>query len=113
MPVGDGKRMVSVSRAPKSWTFFWWQEGQNQRLLQEKASRWSFWHPSWPSGLRRDRVVAADAGEAVFQVPAVQELVHHLGDDGPQVAVAGLVAFLVFRRPVDCFRASPAARQSQ
>jgi hypothetical protein len=42
-------------------------------------------------------VIAADAGEAVFQVPAVQELVHHLGDDGPQVAVAGLVAFLVDR----------------
>ena len=24
------------------WTFFWWQEGQNQRLLQEKARRYSW-----------------------------------------------------------------------
>ena len=42
-------------------------------------------------------VVAADAGEPALQIPAVHELVHHLGDDGAQVAVAGLVAFLVDR----------------
>lgn len=29
--------MVSVSNAPKSWTFFWWHEGQNQRPLHENA----------------------------------------------------------------------------
>jgi len=23
----------------ESWTFFWWQDGQNQRPLQEKANR--------------------------------------------------------------------------
>ena len=37
------------------------------------------------------------AGKAPLQIAAVHELVHHLGDDGPEVAVAGLVAFLVDR----------------
>ena len=40
-------------------------------------------------------VVAADAGEAVFEITAVEELVHHLGDDRSQIAVALPVAFLV------------------
>ena len=40
---GTGNRIVSVSNAPKSWTFFWWQDGQNQRPLQEKASKYSCW----------------------------------------------------------------------
>ena len=31
--------MLSASSAPKSWTFFWWQDGQNQRPLQGKANR--------------------------------------------------------------------------
>jgi len=31
--------MLSAGSAPKSWTFFWWQEEQNQRPLQEKANR--------------------------------------------------------------------------
>jgi hypothetical protein len=38
---GIGARIVSVMREPKSWTFFWWQEGQNQRPLQEKGRRYS------------------------------------------------------------------------
>ena len=38
-------------------------------------------------------MVAADPGEAALQVAAVQELVDHLGDDGAQEAVAGLVNF--------------------
>ena len=42
-------------------------------------------------------VVAADAGEPMLEVPAVQKLVHYLGDDGPQETVTGLVAFLVDR----------------
>ena len=40
-------------------------------------------------------MVAADAGEAVFQVAAVQELAHHLGDDRAQEAVAGLETLFV------------------
>ena len=38
---GTGNRIVSVSNAPKSWTFFWWHDGQNQRPLHENASRYS------------------------------------------------------------------------
>ena len=38
---GTGKRIVSVRSAPKSWTFFWWQDGQNQRPLHENAKRYS------------------------------------------------------------------------
>jgi hypothetical protein len=30
------------------------------------------------------------AGEPLLKIPAIHELVHHLGDDGPKVAVAGL-----------------------
>ena len=40
-------------------------------------------------------VVAAYAGETVFEVPAVEELVHDLGDDRPKEAVTGLVAFFI------------------
>ena len=36
-------------------------------------------------------MVAANPGEAALQVAAIQELVDHLWDDGPQAAVAGLV----------------------
>jgi hypothetical protein len=36
-------------------------------------------------------MVAADAGEAAGQVATFQELVNHLGDDGAEEAVAGLV----------------------
>jgi len=42
-------------------------------------------------------VIAADAGEAALQIAAVHELVHHFGDNGAQVAVAGLIAFLIDR----------------
>ncbi len=41
MAVRDGKQDRLGMSAPKSWTFFWWQEGQNQRPLQENASRYS------------------------------------------------------------------------
>ena len=37
MPVRH--RILSASSALKSWTFFWWQDGQNQRPLREKANR--------------------------------------------------------------------------
>lgn len=40
-------------------------------------------------------VVAAHAGEAVFEVAAVEELVDDLRDDGAQEAVPGLILFLV------------------
>jgi hypothetical protein len=40
-------------------------------------------------------VIAAHAGEAAFEVAAVQELVDHLRDDRAQEAVARLVALLV------------------
>jgi len=40
-------------------------------------------------------MVTADAGEAVFEVAAVQELVHHLGNNRAQKAVAGLEIPLV------------------
>ena len=40
-------------------------------------------------------VVAAHAGEAVFEVAAVQELVDDFRDDRAQEAVAGLIALLV------------------
>jgi hypothetical protein len=36
-------------------------------------------------------MVAPDAGEAALQVAAVEEFVDHLGDDGAEEAVAGLV----------------------
>ena len=36
-------------------------------------------------------MVAADAREAALQVAAVEEFVDHLGDDGAEEAVAGLV----------------------
>ncbi len=42
-------------------------------------------------------VIAADTGESVLQIPAVQKLVHHLGDDGTQVAVAGLIPLFIHR----------------
>ena len=42
-------------------------------------------------------VVTADSGEAPFQVPAVHELVHHLGDDGAQKAVTGLIPLFIHR----------------
>jgi len=40
-------------------------------------------------------LVATHAGEAAFEVAAVQELVDDLRDNGAQKAVAGLVALLV------------------
>jgi hypothetical protein len=40
-------------------------------------------------------VVIANAGKAVIEATAVQDLVYDLGDDGPQVAVTGLKARLV------------------
>jgi hypothetical protein len=40
-------------------------------------------------------MVAPDAGEAVFEVAAVHELVHDLGDDRAQKAVAGLETLFV------------------
>ncbi len=36
-------------------------------------------------------LVAAYAGEAALEVAAVQEFVDHLGDDGAEEAIAGLV----------------------
>jgi hypothetical protein len=42
-------------------------------------------------------VITTDAGEPAFQVAAVHELVHHLGDDGPQEAVAGLITLFIHR----------------
>ncbi len=39
-------------------------------------------------------VVAADAGEALFEIAAVRKLVDDLGDDRPQEAVPGLVTLL-------------------
>jgi hypothetical protein len=41
MAVGHGARTWSRMKRAVVWTFFWWQEGQNQRLLQEKAKRYS------------------------------------------------------------------------
>jgi len=46
------------------WTFFWWQEGQNQRLLHEKASRYSM------LAMGRQR----DSRESALQVATVQNL---------------------------------------
>ena len=40
-------------------------------------------------------VIAADAGKPPLQIPTLQELVDHLGDDGAQDAVARLVKFFV------------------
>ena len=40
-------------------------------------------------------VIAPDAGEAVFQIATVQKLVHDLGDDRAQKAVAGLETLFV------------------
>jgi len=40
-------------------------------------------------------LVAAHAGEAAFEIAAVQELVDDLRDDGAQEPVAGLVSLLV------------------
>ncbi len=40
-------------------------------------------------------VVAPYAGETTFEIAAVEELVDDFGDDGPQEAEAGLVAFVV------------------
>ena len=42
-------------------------------------------------------MIAADAGEPAFEVTTVKELIHHLGNDRPQVAVARLVALFVDR----------------
>ena len=46
------------------------------------------------SGLQPEEV-AADAGEAVFEVAAVHKLIHDLRDDRAQEAVAGLKALFV------------------
>ena len=40
-------------------------------------------------------VIAAHAGEAAFEVAAVEELVDDLRDDRAQEAVPGLIAFLI------------------
>jgi len=40
-------------------------------------------------------VFTPNAGEAAFEITAVEELVDDLRDNGPQEAVAGLVALLV------------------
>jgi hypothetical protein len=40
-------------------------------------------------------VIAPDAGEAAGQVPALEELLDHLWDDGTQEAIAGLEALFV------------------
>jgi hypothetical protein len=32
--------MLSASSAPKSWTFFWWQDGQKVKDLLELKHRW-------------------------------------------------------------------------
>lgn len=42
-------------------------------------------------------VIATDAGEAALQISAIHELVHHLGDDGAQKAMTGLIALLIDR----------------
>ena len=39
MPVRHQIEDALGQQRPKSWTFFWWQDGQNQRPLQEKANR--------------------------------------------------------------------------
>ena len=40
-------------------------------------------------------VIAPDVGEAAGQVPALEELLNHLWDDGRQEAIAGLEPLLV------------------
>ena len=42
-------------------------------------------------------MVAPNPGEPALQVPAVQELVDHLGDDGAQDAIARLVGLGISR----------------
>lgn len=43
-PSGNvGRGEDRLPRLSLSWPFFWWQEGQNQRPLQEKSSRHSCW----------------------------------------------------------------------
>ena len=36
-------------------------------------------------------VITANAGEPACQIPAIQEFMDHLGDDGAQASVSGLV----------------------
>jgi hypothetical protein len=52
--------MLSASSAPKSWTFFWWQNGQNQGPLQEGQQAVLL------------AVIAPDASEAADQVPVIR-----------------------------------------
>jgi len=71
------------------------RDGSGRRL---EAAGWRLFHtpPRWicatgclqsaVSGLQ-PAVIAADAGKAVFEVTAVEELVDDLRDDGPQEAV--------------------------
>ena len=40
-------------------------------------------------------VVTSNSGEALFEIGTEKELVHHLWDNGPQEAVARLIALLV------------------
>ena len=79
--------MVSVSRAPKSWTFFWWQDGQNQRPSCLAVARRAKEDAGEGEQVVFLAVIAADAGEPALQIAAVHKLVHHLGDDGTQVTM--------------------------
>jgi len=53
------------------------------------------------AGIRHEKLLATlgatDAGEAVLEVPALEELAHHRPDDGPPEAIPLLVTLLVDR----------------
>ena len=93
--LGDGEGNVAVGNREEDGLG---EQGPEELNLFLMAGR------TEPAALAGEReqvvflaVVAADAGEPMLEVPAVQKLVHYLGDDGPQETVTGLVAFLVDR----------------
>jgi hypothetical protein len=81
------------------------RDGEQDRLGQQRAEELDLLlvaggaEPAPLAGERQQvlvlAVVATDAGEAAFEVAAIQELVNHLRDDRAQEAVLGLVLLLV------------------
>ena len=73
-----------MSRAPTSCTFFWWQDGQNQRPLQENASRYSC--VQWSHRTRATPRARS---------PQSRNVVHGLRDEWAQEPVTGLIVLLI------------------
>jgi hypothetical protein len=73
--------------------------GHPPRLLQRPLLMATGAATSHPAGIRHEELLAAlgaaDAGETVFEVPALEKLPHDRPDDGPPETIPLLVTLLV------------------